>query len=493
MQFGQKLDLKQSQNLTMSPQLQQAIKLLQMTNFELDAFLEDQFQNNPLLEIIAPESDERISDTSSQEKSDFEPQDSEIINDNSFSDAVSDRITDSPEANYQSLDNYKNLNGSSNSHENDERQHNFTQEPDLRQYLSKQLYGSSAPQDIMLIASYLIGSLSDTGYLHESCAEVSGILMQPIEKVEKALELCQQFDPPGVFARNLGECLKLQLIDRGIYNKHYQALLDNLEDLASNKQSSLVNKVGVSKAQLIQMVMQIKKLYPKPGLQYSNDPIIPVIPDVFITESASGGWYVALNHATMPKAIINQSYSVYLDKKNKDKKIEKDTKRYLRESYNQASWLIKSLEQRSETILRVASEILRQQDGFFAYGFEYLKPMNLKTVAEELELHESTVSRVTTGKYLRCPRGIFEMKFFFMSGITGSDGEGTIASEFVKHEIKKIINNEDPKKIISDGDIVDILQETKDITIARRTVAKYREAMNIPSSVKRRSQKNGLV
>ena len=191
----------------------------------------------------------------------------------------------------------------------------------------------------------------------------------------------------------------------------------------------------------------------------------------------------------MPRAIINQTYSKYLHKDNQ--KIEKNVKRYLKESYNQASWLIKSLEQRSDTILRVATEILRQQDGFFAYGFEHLRPMNLKTVAEELELHESTVSRVTAGKYLWCPRGIFEMKFFFMSGITGSDGEASVASQSVKHEIKKMIDAENPKAILSDDDIVVKLQ-AKDISIARRTVAKYRESMSIPSSIKRRCQKNSF-
>jgi RNA polymerase sigma-54 factor len=490
MQINQNFDIKQSQNLSMSPQLQQAIKLLQMTNLELTAFMEEQFNNNPLLDMVnALELDRRnntVNDT--QENKEFsELKNSEMISENSFSDYASDKMPTIAENEFSNIGNYKNLNNSTDFSEDDSSQH-FSQAPDLRQYLSNQLYMSHAPQEIMMIASYLIGSLSDTGYLHESCSEIAAQLMEPVKKIEEALALCQQFEPAGIFARTLGECLRLQLIDKKIFNKKYDILLNNLDDLANNRYVSLLSKLNVTKPELANMITHIKKLHPKPGLQFSNEPIISVIPDVFIYETNNGGWHVMLNHATMPKAIINQNYSMYLSKDNKNK-IEKNTKRYLKESYHQASWLIKSLEQRSDTILRVATEILRQQDGFFAYGFEHLRPMNLKLVAEELGLHESTVSRVTSGKYLGCPRGIFEMKFFFMSGITGNDGEASVASQSVKYEIKKMIDSENPKAILSDDDIVEKLQQ-KEISIARRTVAKYREAMNIPSSVKRRRSKN---
>lgn len=491
MEFTQKFDLKQSQNLVMTPQLQQAIKLLQMSNFELAEFIEEQFSKNPLIDIVLPDETDRRRKEATEfvENKEFSTlKDAEMIGENSFSDYASDKMNISSNE-FSQIGQYKNLN-SNNNDQDDNSIYNFSQELDLRQYLSNQLYSTFAKQDIMMIASYLIGSLSDTGYLHETSSEIAAQLMESVEKIEEAIKLCQQFEPAGVFARNLGECLKLQLIDKKIFNQKYDILLNNLSDLANNKLSVLLNKLDVKKPELMKMVEQIKKLHPKPGLQFSTEPAIPVIPDVFIHESANGGWQVSLNHANMPKAIMNQSYTIYLDKNHKN--IEKDTKRYLKESYNHASWLIKSLEQRSDTILRVATEILRQQDGFFAYGFEHLRPMNLKLVAENLELHESTVSRVTAGKYLSCSRGIFELKFFFMSGINGSDGEASVASQSVKYEIKKMIDNEDTKAILSDDDIVERLQK-KDIDIARRTVAKYREAMNIPSSVKRRRQKNNLL
>lgn len=490
MQFTQNFDVKQSQNLTMSPQLQQAIKLLQMTNFELEEFLEEQFSNNPLLDIALPETDRRSSETNEQsENSEFDAvKECEMMNANSFSDCASDSMATMINNEFSSMGSYKNLNGGDDT--DNDSQYNFAQTIDLRQHLSNQLSMVSAPQDILMIASYLIGLLSDTGYLHESCAEIAAQLMESTEKVEQALAICQQLEPAGVFARTLDECLKIQLIDKNLFNDKYNSLLNNLEDLANNRHAVLLNKVDVPKTELATMITHIKNLYPKPGLQYSTEAIVPIIPDVFINQAADGGWHVALNNATMPRAIINQTYSAYLHKDTTNK-IEKNVKRYLKESYNQASWLIKSLEQRSDTILRVAMEILRQQDGFFAYGFDHLRPMNLKLIAEELELHESTVSRVTSGKYLWCPRGVFEMKFFFMSGITGSDGEATVASQSVKHDIKKMIDTEDIKAILSDDDIVKKLQE-KDIEIARRTVAKYRESMNIPSSIKRRRQKNNF-
>lgn len=492
MQVNQNLDFKQSQNLSLSPQLKQAIRLLQMTNLELTAFIDEQFNNNPLLDVIEALETERRTNTTNDkpENQEFsELKDTELMSENSFSDYASDKVATSENYDFANMGSVKSYSNNSD-FSDDNTEQTFSQEIDLRQHLSNQLYMSNAPQDIMMIASYLIGTLSDTGYLHESCAEIAAQLMESVEKVEKALKLCQKFEPAGVFARDLGECLRLQLIDKKLFNRKYEALLNNLDDLANKRFAKLQKKSDATKEELMLMVKQIKKLHPKPGLQFSNELIPSIIPDVFIQETNNGGWYVSLNQATMPKAIINQNYSVYLNKQNNNtNKIEKSTKKYLKESYYQASWLIKSLEQRSDTILRVATEILRQQDGFFAYGFEHLRPMNLKLVAEELGLHESTISRVTSGKYLQCPRGIFEMKFFFMSGITTDDGETNVASETIKYEIKKMVDSESETAILSDDDIVERLKK-RDISIARRTVAKYRESLNIPSSVKRRQARD---
>ena len=259
MQFTQNFDLKQSQNLTMSPQLQQAIKLLQMTNFELTEFIEEQFNNNPLLDIAPPETDRRnIESVENNENKEFEPlKDSEMISDNSFSDYASDKMPTIMDNEFSNMGNYKNLNN--NDTTDDNSQYNFAQTVDLRQHLSNQLSMVSAPQDIMMIASYLIGLLSDTGYLHESCAEIASQLMEPVEKVEQALILCQQFEPAGVFARSLEECLKIQLIDKKIFNDKYNILLNNLADLASNHHAVLLNKVNVTKAELIEMIMKIRR------------------------------------------------------------------------------------------------------------------------------------------------------------------------------------------------------------------------------------------
>ena len=267
MQFTQSFDLKQSQNITMSPQLQQAIKLLQMTNLELTEFIEEQFNNNPLIDITLPPDIDRRNNTSndSAENKEFEPlKEAEMITDNSFGDYASDKMAVSQDNDFANIGNYKNLNNSTDFSDENSQQH-FSQAPDLRQHLSNQLYMSSAPQDIMMIASYLIGSLSDTGYLHESCSEIAVQLMEPLQKIEKALVLCQQFEPVGVFARTLGECLKLQLIDSKLFNKKYDILLNNLDDLANNRYSVLLNKLDCSKLELSKMITHIKKLHPKPG------------------------------------------------------------------------------------------------------------------------------------------------------------------------------------------------------------------------------------
>ena len=487
MNYSQRLDLRQSQNLVMTPQLQQAIKLLQMTNIELSEFVRDEIDNNPLLEI------QENHETSSSTVLDVPP--SEILqamdtNDTAYDNSFSDYGSDKKENNFDdyglsSVSSYKNLNGGDDNN-SDDRNNAFVTQKTLRDYLSEQLHMATQDAISGLIGSYLIGMINDSGYLKDTPESIAASLMVPVRYVENVLALCKTFEPIGVFAKDLEECLTLQLKELGRFDPAMQILIENLPLLAKKNYQALMKLCEVDKEDLVDMIAEIKKLNPKPGSGYSSDPLQTLIPDVIIQQKHDGGWRVDLNSETLPKVAVNHRYTMHLGKNGEE------IDRYIKENYSRAAWLMKSLDQRAETILKVSSEILRQQDGFFAYGFTHLKPMNLKLVAEELGLHESTISRVTAGKYMRCPRGTFELKFFFMSGITGADGEQSVSSESVKYEIKKLIDAETIKHILSDEDLVELLKQ-KDINIARRTVAKYREALGILSSVQRRQAKKSLL
>jgi RNA polymerase sigma-54 factor len=302
--------------------------------------------------------------------------------------------------------------------------------------------------------------------------------------VERVLETLQTLDPPGVFARSLAECLALQLKDQNRYDPQIAALLDNLGLLASHNLPALRKAVGADMSEITEMIEEIKHLNPKPGLKFGSVQLQPVVPDVLVRQAADGSWLIELNSDTLPRVLVNRTYFAQV---NKTTRTEKD-RGYLLECLQTANWLVKSLDQRARTILKVAEEIVRQQDGFFTYGVQHLRPLNLKTVADAISMHESTVSRVTSNKYMATPRGIFELKYFFTSAIQ-SAGEGEAhSSEAVRHRIKQMIDGESVKSILSDDKLVEKLK-AEGIDIARRTVAKYREAMRIPSSVQRRREK----
>ena len=295
----------------------------------------------------------------------------------------------------------------------------------------------------------------------------------------------QGFDPAGVFARNLAECLALQLKDRNRYDPQIARLLDNLALLGSHNLAALKRAVGVDAQELADMITEIKQLNPKPGLKFGSVQIQPVLPDVMVRPARDGSWLVELNNDTLPRVLVNRSYYSTVSKTARS---EQD-KGYLVECLQNANWLVKSLDQRARTILRVAEEIVRQQDGFLTHGIEHLKPLNLKTVADAISMHESTVSRVTSNKYMATPRGIFELKYFFTSAIASADGDGEAhSSEAVRHRIRQLIDAESAASVLSDDKIVEQLKRDG-IDIARRTVAKYREALRIPSSVQRRREK----
>jgi RNA polymerase sigma-54 factor len=327
--------------------------------------------------------------------------------------------------------------------------------------------------------------VDESGYLMGSLDDVAARLGAPHALVAKVFSVLQGFDPPGVFARDLAECLALQLKDANRYDPQIARLLDNLALLGSHNLGALRRAVGVDQDELVEMVAEIKRLNPNPGLKFGSIQIQPILPDVLVRPGPDGSWVVELNSETLPRVLVNRSYYAHVAKTARSAQ----DKGYLLDCLQNANWLVKSLDQRARTILRVAEEIVRQQDGFLTHGVEHLKPLNLRTVADAINMHESTVSRVTSNKYMSTPRGIFELKYFFTSAISAANGAGEAhSSEAVRHRIRQLIEAETAQAVLSDDKLVEYLKRDG-IDIARRTVAKYREALRIPSSVQRRRAK----
>ncbi|MGB7835961.1 MAG: RNA polymerase factor sigma-54, partial [Xanthobacteraceae bacterium] len=339
-----------------------------------------------------------------------------------------------------------------------------------------------------LIGQYLIDLVDETGYFTGTLDEVAAKLGAPLAQVEAVLKVLQTLDPSGVGARSLAECLAIQLKERDRYDPAMQALIAHLDLLAKRDLAALKKLCAVDEGDLLDMVSELRALDPKPGLAFGSAPVQPVIPDVFVRKGHDGGWLVELNSDTLPKVLVSQTYYAEVSKTVKNQ----SEKAYLADCLQSASWLVRALDQRAKTILKVATEIVRQQDGFLRLGVAHLKPLNLKTVAEAISMHESTVSRVTANKYMATSRGIFELKYFFTSAIASADGGEAHSAEAVRHHIRQLIDAENTAAVLSDDTIVDRLRGAG-IDIARRTVAKYREAMRIPSSVQRRREKQSLI
>ena len=491
-----RLELRQSQQLVMTPQLQQAIKLLQLSNLELSQFVDAELERNPLLEREeteppAAEPEERRADEPA--KTDAEAWldlavasadptatfDTEI--ENVFPDASPSEVaTDLGGSGWASL-----RPRASNFADDDTNLEAFVaSEVTLKDHLEQQLALALDDHVERLIGRYLVDLVDEAGYLTVDLDQLAARLGAPVELVGRVLERLQTFDPPGVFARSLAECLAIQLEDRNRYDPCIAALLDNLHLLAGHNLSALRRAVGVEMDELADMIAEIKRLDPKPGLRYGRVEVQHVVPDVLVRPASDGSWIVELNSDTLPRVLVNRSY---FTKVTKVARSEKD-RGYLAECLQTANWLAKSLDQRARTILKVSEEIVRQQDGFLTHGVQHLRPLNLRTVADAISMHESTVSRVTSNKYMSTPRGIFELKYFFTSAIASSEDGEAHSSEAVRHRIKQLIDGEGPRAVLSDDMIVEKLK-CDGIDIARRTVAKYREAMRIPSSVQRRREK----
>ncbi len=361
--------------------------------------------------------------------------------------------------------------------------------PTLAEHLAQQVVFLVETPAERLIAQFLIDSLNEAGYLATPLEAIAEQLGADRDAVEAVLAKLQRCEPVGLFARDVRECLALQLKDRDRLDPLMQRLLENLELIAAHDMAGLMRAVGSDREDLLDMLAELRQLDPRPGRAFDTGPVEAVVPDVFVREAPLGGWQVELNAEVLPRVLVNRTYYATVSKRTRDAA----EKTFLTDCLATANWLTRSLDQRAQTILKVATEIVEQQDGFLVHGITHLKPMTLKTVAEAIQMHESTVSRVTSNKYISTPRGLFELKYFFTTALGSSTGEADHSAEAVRHRIRQMIEAETPAEILSDDTIAAMLQKEKGIEVARRTVAKYREGMDIPSSVIRRRQKRALV
>ena len=515
-----RLDLRQVQTLVMTPQLQQAIKLLQLSNLELADYLDQELEQNPLLQ----QEDQSLSDENENQNPDISEEnqpknlDSEIDYDLSTGTTGEPDSADLIGAEVLSKEKENNLDAEyedvwAQEGPSDAAVDSTTEELDwritgvttsgrdefsidisdttnktLRDHLAGQVALDIAKTEDRVIANALIDLLDDSGYLHTPISDIANSLGCKSQKIEEVLQQIQAMDPVGVGARNLSECLSIQLRDRDRFDPAMQAMTENLELLANRDFKKLLKICGVDKEDLVQMVAEIRALDPKPGLIFEANLSEPIVPDVIVRRKKSGEWSVELNNDNLPSLLINNKYyneirTCAISKKDKD---------YISSCYQSASWLLRAVHQRAQTILKVSSEIVRHQQGFLEHGVNHLKPLILRDIAEIIGVHESTVSRVTTNKYMATPRGMFELKYFFTFVLGNSENSSALSVEAIRAKIKKMIDDEDPSKILSDDKIVSKLKG-EGIEIARRTVAKYRESMKISSSVQRRREKKALI
>jgi len=483
MALGPRLDLRQSQTLTMTPQLQQAIKLLALSNLEIETFIGEALESNPLLEA-GEISVERgaTADEVREEAPDDPTSDQLIARGMGEADAPLDIDPAALDRDRDTGDWSAFAGGSGEEGPGiDERGGDA---PTLAEHLDAQVGSVAGDARELFVARHLIGLLDEAGYLAAPLSEVSADLGVPLAEVERALAVVQTLDPTGVGARTLSECLALQAREADRYDPCMARLIDNLELVARGEFARLKRMCDVDDEDFADMLSELRGYDPKPGLRFGESDRAPVVPDVLVEPGAKDGWNIAINEATLPRLIVNRSYYVEL----RGGCTDRESKSWLSEKLADAKWLIKALDQRQRTILKVAAEIVKQQEGFFRRGVAHLKPLTLRAVAEAVAVHESTVSRVTSNKYLHCPRGTFEFKYFFTSGVASADGESTVSAEAVKAQIRALCDAEDASDILSDDQLVDLLR-AKGFDLARRTVAKYREAIGIGSSVQRRRQK----
>jgi RNA polymerase sigma-54 factor len=490
----------------MTPQLLQAIKLLQLSSIELAAYVDTEIERNPMLERAEAEGDPAAApEPSSAEAAAAEPREGDWADAAMATDgataagefgteaalafpeerpAPGEAMPDDPGRSLH----WEGASGGGFDGEDAPDIEAYLAAPaSLADHLEAQLRVAPLAALDRAIARAIIASIDEAGYLGETVEAIARRLDVPAREVERMLAVVQSLEPSGVGARSLAECLAIQLRERDRFDPAMAALIANLDLLAKRDYAKLKRICGVDDDDLAGMIGEVRRLDPKPGAGFGARALEAAQPDVFVLPTANGGWRVELNALTLPRVLVNRSYYAEVSAL----KTDKASRGFIEEAWSNANWLSRSLEQRARTILKVAGEIVRQQDAFFVHGVTRLKPMNLKNVAEQVGLHESTISRVTANKLMASPRGMFEMKYFFTAALPSAHGEGAHSAEAVRHRIRQMIEAEPPDAVLSDDAIVDRLKR-QGVEVARRTVAKYREAMRIPSSAARRREKKAL-
>ncbi|HEX2552209.1 MAG TPA: RNA polymerase factor sigma-54 [Microvirga sp.] len=499
----QRLEVRQGQSLVMTPQLLQAIKLLQLSHLDLAAFVEAELERNPLLERPEPEPAEdlpaAVPDGAGDRGADQpdwqaeglapDPSGHEGGLDNGLDNVFPDDVPARPGAHEGDLlplgpSPWSAGGGRDIDDDGPDLEATLSQEADLRGHLLAQLDLATCDPIERLVGSHLIDAIDEAGYLRESVEEVAARLGAPTATVGRVLGLIQGFEPSGIGARDLSECLALQLEERDRFDPAMRALVSRLDLVAKRDLVALRRLCGVDDEDLREMLAEIRRLEPKPGRAFGAGPVQVLVPDVVVRAAPGGEWHVELNPETLPRVLVNQTYYARVSKATAGER----EKAFLSDCWQTAHWLARSLDQRARTVLKVATEIVRQQDGFFRHGVAHLKPLNLKTVADAIGMHESTISRVTSNKAIGTSRGTFEMKYFFTAAIAGAAGAEAHSSEAVRHRIRQLIDAEEARDVLSDDALVRRLKG-EGVDIARRTVAKYRESLRIPSSVERRRLK----
>lgn len=499
-----RLDLRQTQLLVMTPQLQQAIKLLQFSSLELCEYVDMQLERNPLLERDESAGDDgQAADAAALADAGVPPADAGeprsldaalsadgvgIGDDMDFE--VYDNVYDGSSGDADGfrsdpfgLAHRASRGGSFDDHEANPEEM-LSSQTTLKDHLTSQLLVEIDDPVDRLIGVHLIDLLDESGYLAGDILPVAELLGCSVDRVEAVLLRLQELDPTGVFARSLAECLALQLAERGLLDDAMNTLLAHLPLVAKRDWAALARVCSVGPEQVQKLVALLRTLNPKPATIFDHAVAQPVTPDVIMRPQPNGGWIVELNGETLPRVLVNNHYYAQVSRSVRNR----EDKQYLNECFQSANWLVKSLHQRATTILKVAAEIIRQQQDFFVQGVEALKPLVLRDIADAISMHESTVSRVTSNKFVATPRGIFELKYFFTHAVGGGNGGDVHSAESVRHRIKKMIDAETADTVLSDDALALALQR-EGIDIARRTVAKYRESMRIPSSMQRRREK----
>ncbi len=485
MALSPRLDLRQTQSLVMTPQLQQAIKLLALSNLEIESFIDQAIADNPLLELgetDRPDPSEAAENT--PDRGELAPADQLIAQGQGEADAPLDIDPSALDRDRDTGDWSAAPASGASFDELPDIGERGEPEPTLAQHLEAQLGAAARDPAIRFIAMHIVGRLDEAGYLTATTREIAGEIGCTVEQCEQALAIVQSLEPTGVGARSLSECLMLQAKEADRYDPCMARLIDNLDLVARGAFPQLRRMCQVDEEDFLDMLAELRSYDPKPGLKFGSDTAAAVVPDILITPGGENGWRIALNQDTLPRLVVNREYYLEMREGCDDR----NARSWLSEKLADANALVKALDQRQKTVLKVTQEIVRHQAEFFRRGVSGLKPLTLRMVAEAIEMHESTVSRVTSNKYLHCQRGTFELKYFFSSGVGSTEGEDGASAEAVKAQIRALVDAEDPKKILSDDKLVELLK-AKGFDLARRTVAKYREAIGIGSSVQRRRQK----